>query len=119
MPVTIFTFPTIPGAKVKVDNLRSVEQDDVVRFQPDVGESIDRVRHTAVVSLMVVSIRTNRAGVEDVDTFYRITISRVGRFTMLDPITDIQQTFKFTAPPEFVPVTEEVWDIGMQLMRLP
>lgn len=92
-------------------------QENLLRFQPEVGPAKLRRRGTAagrIIDGSLVLKQTSRAVLDD---FYAITLSHgADTFSWRDPGKG-PGTYAFNAPPQYSLVAPGVWRVGLQLLR--
>lgn len=92
-------------------------QDNVLRFQPEVGPPKMRRRATAaarVIDGTLILKQTLRAVLDD---FYTTTLTHgADTFNWKDPGNG-PGTYAFNAPPSYSLIAPGVWRIGLQLLR--
>lgn len=105
--------PLINGRKEAPPNL-------IIRTEMDQGPAKVRKRFTAGVRPLSVSFVLTEAQVSTLDTFF-VTTTNGGAdaFTMEDPRTDTNESFRFTEPPSYTPISYNAYDVKLELEQLP
>lgn len=93
---------------------------EVVRSNVDAGPAKVRQRTTAGVRALTVTIRMTEAELADLDTFFVTTTNQGAlRFDLEHPRTGALREMRFVRKPVYRLVTEDDYDVQLQLEVLP
>lgn len=111
-PATVPSTPLAGSLQIKTDDV-------TVSFQPDVGPSLRRRRYTAVSRKYVFNLMLTTAELLALDTFFESDCEDGAlTFTMIDPATNISNTWHWDAPIERQPTFKtDHWLISVALTR--
>lgn len=92
-------------------------QDNITRFQPEVGPAKMRRRGTAAARIIAGEIIVKQTSRVVLDDFYTATLSHGSdTFTWKDPGKGAG-TYAFNAPPSYSLIAPGTWRIAIQLLR--
>jgi hypothetical protein len=112
-PATLPQLPLIQGASEK-------PPETTIRTNMDAGPAKVRGRFSAGVRPWKMQLVLTTAQVAILDDFYVSTLSGgANRFTWVNPRTTSSAEFRFTAPPEYVPLGGGRYTVAMQLEQMP
>lgn len=93
-----------------------------LRTAMDAGPAKQRNRFTAGVRRFRFTLDVTKAQVAIFDTFFNVTLEGgTLAFDWTDPRTLASVSFRFdaTKPPEYIPVSQQRWDVKLDLEILP
>ena len=94
--------------------------DTTIRTKMDAGPAKIRRRFTANVRPISLSFILRKAQIATLDTFYTTTtLSGSAPFSWLSPRTSSPESFRFTAPPEYVKISGDFWAVSLKLEQMP
>lgn len=103
-----------------VDSFTEQPGRDVVRTQMDAGPSKMRRRTTAGVRKITKTLRMTESEVESLDTFYTSTLGQgTLRFDVENPRTGTVKEMRFVKRPTWRLVTDDDYDVNVQLEVMP
>ena len=107
---------TLPTALL-VQGFSEQPQDNIVRFQPEVGPAKLRRRGTAAARLIDGMLILKQSSRNVFDDFYKTTLSHgADAFYWKDPGNG-PGVYAFSAPPQYSLIAPGVWRVGIQLLR--
>lgn len=114
------TWPVSLPAAPLLGGIEAEDQDNVIRFEPDVGEAMARQRSTAVPVRMTVEFKLTEAQRATLMAFYRTDCAYGSvEFTWTDPEDGETASFMFLGSPKRGHQTKGAWRVSCTLLRLP
>ena len=96
------------------------DQPNTIRSQVEVGPAKLRRRFVDPVTTVNGGITVDQAQLQTFNTFYRTTLlSGVNSFNFADPVSGVDQEYRFIDPPVITPITDTQWAVSMNLEILP
>lgn len=108
--------PSLPSALL-VAGYTEQPQDNLIRFQPQVGPAKLRRSGTAAARTIDGSLILKQTSRQVLDDFYKTTLSHGSdTFTWRDPGNG-PGTYAFAAPPQYSLIAPGVWRVAVRLIR--
>lgn len=113
-------WPATLPQQVLLDGHSEGVPDTAIRTQMDAGPAKLRQRTTTAVRPIAAALLLTSAQVTTLDTFYVSTLSGgTLDFDWEHPRTKAAATFRFTAPPTYVPLGNGIWRTALALELMP
>jgi hypothetical protein len=116
MPTWPATLPAAPATS----GWQETPEDNVARFQPDVGPPKLRRRYTGSGSKVSARFLMTTDQCADLDDFFRGDLADGSLpFTWAHPVTGASLTWVFEGPPSYEASDYGLFNVSVQLRRLP
>lgn len=104
-----------------VDRRQYQPEDNIARFEPDIGPDLIYPRATAMGAIATFTFIVTRAQLQLFDYWYRNQlVGGARRFRLRDPVLDDPAAeWQMTGPPTYTPLTSNMQELTVQLKRLP
>jgi len=92
------------------------ERDNVLRSPVGYGPDKTRLRTSFAIRDVSMQFFLDNTDAGSLDTFYETTLLKVNTFTWIDHRNDAAATYRFKAPPIFMPFgSASWWDVSLEL----
>ena len=99
--MSVAVWPASLPTLIPTDGYSDEVERNVISFQPEVGPPLERRRSSVSTNLVSYPVNVTLDEFETLKDFYRDDLKDgVLPFTRDDPITEVQTTYKFAAPPK-------------------